>query len=61
MTKRNKHWYATAVAFVESKDEEEFFSSRYFYYKYYTLDELKKMYEEKWLRKSQNSSRQAER
>ena len=46
MAKRNKHWYATAVAFAESKNEEDFFSSRYFYYKYYTLDELKKMYEE---------------
>lgn len=50
MTKRNKHWYATAVAFFDSKDEEEFCSSLYFYYKYYTLDELKKMYEEKCLK-----------
>ena len=46
MTKRDKHWYATAIAFAESKTEKEFLAIRSFYYTHYTLNELKNKYEE---------------
>ena len=45
MTKRNKHWYASAIAFAEAKTEKEFLAIRWFYYTHYTLDELKQKYE----------------
>ena len=46
MTKRDKHWYATAIAFAEAKTEKEFLTIRWFYYTHYTLNELKNKYEE---------------
>ena len=46
MVKRDKHWYASAIAFAESKTEKEFLAIRSFYYTHYTLNELKNKYEE---------------
>ena len=46
MVKRDKHWYASAIAFAESKTEKEFLAIRSFYYTHCTLNELKNKYEE---------------
>ena len=59
MAKRDKHWYATAIAFAEAKTEKEFLTIRLFYYTHYTFNELKIKYDVTELRNKYQKVRKA--
>ena len=59
MTKRDKHWYASAIAFAEAKTEKEFLAIRSFYYTHYTFNELKIKYDVTELRNKYKKVRKA--